>query len=161
MKIEPASAEDLPEILEIYRLARDYMASHGNPSQWAGGYPSRQLVESDIRAGRCMLCREGHRILGVFTFFVGEDPTYATIYDGRWQNSAPYGVMHRVAVRVHGQGVASFCFQWCFQQCGNLRIDTHEDNIPMQHALLKNGFVRCGTIFLADGQSRIAFQKIH
>lgn len=42
---------------------------------------------------------------------------------------------------------------------GNVRIDTHRDNQPMQALLKKCGFAYCGRIFLADGSERIAFQK--
>jgi len=30
----------------------------------------------------------------------------------------------------------------------------------MQHLLEKNGFVRCGRIFVANGSSRIAYHKV-
>ena len=39
-----------------------------------------------------------------------------------------------------------------------MRGDTHEDNLPMQRVLEKNGFQRCGTIFVEDGSPRIAYQ---
>ena len=41
----------------------------------------------------------------------------------------------------------------------SIRIDTHKDNIPMQRALAKHGFIKCGIIHLANGDERIAFQK--
>ncbi|HNZ83431.1 MAG TPA: GNAT family N-acetyltransferase, partial [Sedimentibacter sp.] len=48
---------------------------------------------------------------------------------------------------------------WCFEKCRNLKIDTHRDNIPMQNLLNKNGFIRCGIIYLENGDERIAYQK--
>ena len=48
---------------------------------------------------------------------------------------------------------------WGYEQCGNLKIDTHEDNVVMQHVLEKNGFERCGKIYTHDGTPRIAYQK--
>ena len=46
----------------------------------------------------------------------------------------------------------------------SIRIDTHAGNLPMQRALEKSGFSRCGTIYLKggaeDGDARIAFEKI-
>ena len=42
----------------------------------------------------------------------------------------------------------------------NLRIDTHEDNIPMRSFLLKHGFVECGIIYLENGEERIAYHKV-
>ena len=38
-----------------------------------------------------------------------------------------------------------------------VRIDTHEDNKPMQGALKKFGFRECGVIHLERGAERIAF----
>ena len=48
---------------------------------------------------------------------------------------------------------------WAWEQCRNLRIDTHRDNYVMQRLLEKNGFVRCGLIDLREGGERIAYQK--
>ena len=158
MKIEPATDERVPEILDIYAAARLYMREHGNLEQWNGNYPSREVVCADIEAGQLYLCTEGEEIYGVFCYFEGEDPTYREIFDGAWLNSRPYGVMHRVAVAKHQRGVASFCFSYCLSRCHNLKIDTHKDNFPMQKALEKNGFVRCGIIYLASGDPRIAYQ---
>lgn len=106
--------------------------------------------------------RKKDRVLAVFVFSVGEDPTYRYIEDGAWLNDAPYGVIHRIAVSesARGKGAAAFCMEWAFQQIGNLRIDTHENNIPMQRLIQKCGFLRTGRIYAEDGTPRIAFQKL-
>jgi GNAT superfamily N-acetyltransferase len=163
LSIRPATFADLPTVMEIYDGARQYMRTQGNPSQWAGGYPPKELIREDIEQGQCYLCTDtgSGEILGVFCFFLGDDPTYRRIDDGDWLNEAPYGVIHRIAVgkNAHRRGVASFCFSYAFARCGNVKIDTHRDNIPMQRSLEKNGFIRCGTIYLANGDPRIAYQK--
>ena len=41
----------------------------------------------------------------------------------------------------------------------SLKVDTHEENIPMQNLLKKNGFKYCGIIYLEDGGKRVAFEK--
>ena len=47
-----------------------------------------------------------------------------------------------------------------FLKCGNLRIDTHGDNIVMQNLLKKLGFNHCGTIYVEeDNYPRLAFEK--
>ena len=102
---------------------------------------------------------EDYHIRAVFYFAVEADPTYSYI-EGAWLNDAPYGVIHRIAVDGSGRGVAAECFAFAAQHCENLRIDTHEKNIPMQRCLAKNGFIRCGTIYLEDGDPRIAYQKV-
>ena len=158
MKIELATRERVEEILDIYENARKYMRAHGNMEQWNGNYPSREVILADIDAAQLYLCTEADEIYGVFCYFEGEDPTYLKIFDGAWLNDRPYGVMHRVAVAKHQKGVASFCFAYCLGRCHNLKIDTHKDNYPMQRALEKNGFQKCGIIYLASGDERVAFQ---
>ena len=49
---------------------------------------------------------------------------------------------------------------FCSDFCDNIRMDTHEDNKIMQHLLEKNGFIRCGTVHIFNGDPRIAYQKI-
>lgn len=99
-------------------------------------------------------------IEAVFMYDMREDPTYAVIEDGAWPNDRPYGVLHRIASSGRKKGVASFCMQWCFAQCGNLRCDTHDNNKVMQHVMKKNGFEYCGRIYVEDGSPRVAFQKV-
>lgn len=159
MRIELATKAHLDEILSVYASARAYMREHGNMEQWVGGYPSRELLETDIDKGQLYLCTEEGEICGVFCYFEGEDSTYKEIFEGSWLNDRPYGVIHRIAVARHCRGVASFCFSHCFALCQNLKIDTHADNLPMQRALEKNGFARCGIIYLENGAPRLAFQK--
>ena len=158
MRICKATEQDLPCILGIYEEARAYMRAHGNPTQWEGGYPSEELLRSDIAGGDLYVCREGPEILGVFAYFLGEDPTYGYI-EGAWCNDAPYGVIHRIAVKHHRGGIAGACFDYALSRCPELRIDTHKDNIPMQKALAKYGFTHCGTIYLENGDKRLAYQK--
>lgn len=159
MKIEKATLASLETVLEIYADARAYMREHGNAEQWSGGYPSESILRADIERGNLYLCTEGEEILGVFCYFEGEDPTYGRIDGGAWLNDKPYGVIHRIAVAKHQRGVASFCFDACLARCHNLKIDTHKDNYPMQRSLEKNGFTRCGIIYLENGDERIAYQK--
>ncbi|MBQ9805323.1 MAG: AraC family transcriptional regulator [Clostridia bacterium] len=159
MKIRRATAGELPQIMEIYAKAREYMKQNGNPDQWKDNYPPTELIREDIEREKCYLCVSMGEIYGVFYFCEEDDPTYSYIENGKWLNDSPYGVIHRIAVAKHGKGVASFCFDYALSLCGNLKIDTHAENLPMQKALAKNGFTRCGTIYLEDGSPRIAYQK--
>jgi len=58
------------------------------------------------------------------------------------------------------RGTATFCLNWALEQCGDLKIDTHRDNVIMQRALEKSGFTYCGIIYLKDGSERLAYQKV-
>ena len=159
MKIRKAVVNDLPVLQTIFAQARTYMRMHGNQNQWINGYPQEEVMLQDISVGACHVCVEGERIIGVFSYFPGPDPTYAYIEDGTWPDERDYGVIHRIAVTDHRKGVASFCYHYALEKCPVLRIDTHEENIPMQKSLLKNDFRRCGIIYLANGDPRVAFYK--
>lgn len=160
MEIRKSEMTELEKILELYVQARQFMKENGNPDQWGDFYPPREQIEEDIRSGNSYVCQEDGKILGVFFYEQGADPDYAEIYEGSWIGNGPYGVMHRVACPGSRRGVATFCVNWCVAQCGDLRIDTHQDNIPMQRMLEKNGFVRCGIIHPRIGGDRIGFEKI-
>lgn len=161
MIIRLAELREKDEILSIYDSARVFMRESGNPNQWAGKYPDEDTVLRDIENEKLYVCKENEDILAVFYYNVGIDPTYLKIYDGEWLDDEPYGVIHRIAVsdKARGKGVAKVCFDFAYDKCGNVRIDTHRDNIPMQRALEKNGFTRCGIIYLANGDERIAYQR--
>lgn len=156
--IQKAMLSQLPQIMAIYEKAREFMANNGNPDQWGTTDPPEETVRQDIISEKCYVNIKDGNICGVFYFSQDEDPTYRHI-DGAWLNDAPYGVMHRVAVGESGKGVAAECIRFAYERCPNLRIDTHEKNIPMQRCLAKNGFRRCGIIYLENGDSRIAYQK--
>ncbi|AKK11999.1 GNAT family N-acetyltransferase [Corynebacterium uterequi] len=159
MHITPATLSDLPRMLDIYATARDFMARAGNPTQWAGGYPSEQLLRQDIAAGDSFLVRDDDGVVrATFMFHVGEDPTYTRI-DGAWPNDAPYGTIHRVASDGSVRGVVATIVEHCARQIPNLRADTHRDNAPMQRALAATGFELCGIITLPDGSERLAYQR--
>lgn len=162
MTFRKAEERDIGRILEIYSEARDFMRKTGNALQWQGGYPDPSVVMRDIKDGYLYAALSGEDILGVFFFKVGDDPTYAKIYEGEWQSDSPYAVIHRVAVsrEAHGMGVGMQIFDYCFDRYPNLRIDTHRDNKPMQSSLLKAGFKYCGIIYLASGDERLAYQKM-
>ena len=157
--IEKATLSQLSQIMAIYDRARVFMAQTGNPDQWGMAYPPEEMIQQDILNGKCYVNLRGETIAAVFYFAVEEDPTYSYI-EGSWLNDEPYGVIHRIAVGESGKGVAAECFQFAFERCENLRIDTHEDNIPMQRCLAKHGFQRCGIIYLENGDPRIAYQKV-
>lgn len=160
MIIRNATLEELDEIKAIYNKAKSFMDNTGNQGQWTNDYPQRSLLTDDIKNKTLYVCLDNDKIVAVFCFFIGEEPTYNKIIDGQWINNEPYGVIHRIAVVVHQKGVASFCIKWCLSKFNNIKIDTHENNIPMQKTILKNGFKYCGIIKKQDGTSRLAYQSI-
>jgi len=159
MNIRKTTYDDIDKIMDIYHNAKIFMTKTGNPNQWIDGYPQVELIKSDIKNENSYLCLdENNNIIGTFCFIFGVEPTYANI-NGKWLNEKPYGVIHRIAVQTHTKNIGTFCLDWALEQCKNIRIDTHRDNIPMQKTLEKNNYQYCGVILWEDGSERIAFQK--
>ena len=159
MEIRHTKPADMDAVLALYDAARCFMAENGTPDQWVNGYPGADQLSLDMASGGSYVCVDGSAIVGTFYFALGDEPNYHRIDGGSWLNDRPYGVVHRITSAPGPRGVASFCLAWCFAQCGNIRIDTHRNNIPMQKTLIKNGYRVCGTIYLENGDERIAFQK--
>lgn len=156
-EVRHAVIEDLPRIEKIYAYARNFMAANGNPNQWGTTYPLLEWLEQDIEENTLYVICDENGIHGVFYFLIGEDPTYAEIYDGEWKDHSPYGTIHRIAGDGSG-GILGTAVAFCRKQIRHLRIDTHEDNKVMQNAVKKQGFERCGIIYVEDGTQRIAYE---
>jgi len=158
MQIRKTTLNDLSQVMEIYKYAQARMEDYGNKNQWLPGYPPQKMIEEDINNGLSYVCAEDDKILAVFFFSTEPDPTYTEI-DGAWKNEKPYGVIHRIARAEGAKGAGEFCINWCLSQAPSVRIDTHKDNAPMRKLLVKMGFEYCGTIWLANGDERLSFQR--
>lgn len=157
--IRKATYEDVPVLMEIFDKARHIMRRSGNMHQWNDNYPSEDIIWNDICHGHCIVLEEDGKVIATMAFIPGPDPTYSEIYDGRWLNDEPYYVIHRIAVTEPGHNCANTLLDWAFMQTKHVRIDTHKDNVIMQHILTKYGFAHCGRILLANGDPREAYQS--
>ena len=154
----PADAEG---IMQVFSAAKAIMVSTGNANQWREGYPSLEVVGSDIERNGSYVIEQDGWIVAYFAFLASPDPTYATIYDGEWlDDTLPYHVIHRIASYPDVHGVFDSIIDFCAATEPNLRIDTHRDNSIMQHVIAKHGFTYCGIIHIASGDERLAYQRI-
>ena len=160
MYIRNSERKDIEIIMSIYDNARKFMRQNNNLHQWTDGFPQQHIIEEDIKKRQSYVVIDSNdEIVCVFAFLEGPDITYSKIYDGEWPNNNDYHVIHRIAVREHKKGIASFVYDECLKKSPIIRIDTHRDNIPMQQSLKKNGFTYCGIIHLLNGDERLAYQK--
>ena len=159
MEIRHTVMADLPAVMDIYAYAREQMKANGNPHQWGSTNPPEATIAKDIQNKNSYVLEQNGVLCGVFTFIIGEDPTYQTI-EGQWKRDGVYGTIHRIAGGKGARGIFRYCLQFCESKISNIRIDTHRDNRIMQHLVEKHGFTRCGIIHIADGSPRIAYQKV-
>ena len=159
--IRRATPADIADIMQVMEAAKQTMRSSGNLHQWGEGYPSEAVIASDMERGGGYVMEEGGRVVAYFAFLASPEPTYGKIYEGRWlDDELPYHVIHRIASYPEVHHVFRDIMDYAFSQDKNIRIDTHRDNLIMQHNISKQGFTYCGIILLASGDERLAYQKI-
>lgn len=166
MKVRPAKRDDLGDIMTcVRRLKKEYFEEKGIP-QWQGDYPSRETFLSDIEGGRLFVMYMGECLVGFTSVCFEPDPCYTEIEGEGWKNDGAYAVVHRFGINPdwHGMGMGKALMGLADRFCeakkvSAIRADTHEANAAMIGLLKKCGFEERGTIHLADGAPRLAFEK--
>lgn len=159
--IRRALMSDKEAVEAVFSAARKIMVSSGNLHQWSAGYPSVENLRADIERDGAFVVEDAGCVVGYFAFLPSPEPTYATIYKGRWKDDQrPYHVIHRISSLPDAHGIFKSIIDYCHSVDGNLRIDTHRDNHIMRHNILKHGFTYCGIIHLASGDERLAYQRV-
>ena len=160
--IREAKLTDMAEIMKVMAAAKIIMWQSGNMSQWGEGYPSETVIIADMERNGGFVIEDDSNVVGYFAFLSSPEPTYARIYEGAWLDDAqPYHVVHRIASYPEVHGIFSSIMSFCFSHDVNIRIDTHKDNHIIQHNIMKYGFSYCGIIYLANGDERLAYQKLN
>ncbi len=167
--IRKTKKPDIPALMEIFSEARKTIAALGI-DQWQNGYPNAEVIAEDIEKEQSYLVEAEGRAIATFAMLTQGEPTYDEIFDGRWKTSGgreDYIALHRVAVSVacRGQGISTRIVEYAVQAARELgrasvRIDTHEGNVVMRKMLERHGFVHCGTIFLENGDPRVAYEYL-
>lgn len=159
--IRQATAADIPSIMQVLDYARVKMRQSGNANQWINGYPTTQAIMSDIERGGAFVVTDDDVVVAYFAFLPSPEPTYSRIYEGQWLDAeAPYHVVHRMGSLPTVHGIFKSVMDYCFSVDSNICVDTHRDNKVMQHLFEGYGFQYCGIIYLADGDERLAYQRI-
>ena len=178
MHIRKTTAADLDAVMDIIEEARRTIAALGI-DQWQHGSPNRAMLAEDIdlEQGRCVTVAvdgDDEAVVGTFALIEDGEPTYDLIEDGQWLTSDrdgaggwSYLAIHRVAISVahRGSGISTAILDYAADTArrlgrGSLRIDTHRGNLVMRRMLEKHGFVHCGTIYLQNGDPRVAYERV-
>ncbi|ETY74654.1 GNAT family N-acetyltransferase [Lactiplantibacillus fabifermentans] len=153
MYFKQATLDDLDTIIDILSDGRNQLAEAG-VNQWQGDYPSRKQITADIMQGAAYLFNaDDNATVGAVAVVPSPDATYDTA-DATWLNTTdPYVVIHRVAIHSShaGHGYATQLFEKIIAhitkehpEIKSIRIDTHTDNMAMQHLIAKMNFERVG-----------------
>ena len=151
--------------MDIVKQAQVYFKEQ-NIDQWQNNYPNEEVINNDIENGESYVMLDENNIIATTVISFTKETSYENILDGKWITNGDYGVIHRIAVdnTQKGKGLSHKIIKYAEDVCrqnkvNSLKVDTHEENIPMQNLLKKNGFKYCGIIYLEDGGKRVAFEK--
>lgn len=164
-----ADKNDLPRLLSMVEQAKESFRARGI-DQWQKGDPDGPGLLAAIGQKTVHVLDEEGQAIGMITVVRGPEASYNDI-DGAWLNDGPYAAFHRVCVEESrkGQGLAARLFAESEDHVRarglhNVRIDTHPDNLSMQHALEKSGYRLCGSLILQEGTEkgdpRLAYHKV-
>ena len=164
--------DDIDVMESIIDSGKTLLRSRGI-DQWQKGYPNREQLIADVDTGVGYVAELDGRVVGVCMVMSTEEHSYRTIRDGQWltAHDSGYVTVHRCAVApdCRGQGVIGFIFRSAMDMARaagapSVRLDTHLENLTMQHALEKNGFTRCGIVTLVggaeDGCLRVGYEQL-
>lgn len=86
--VRKAVMDDFPVILNIYATARAFMAKTGNPTQWAGGHPSADLLRECILAQKLFVFTDPDDFSQIAAVFILPSKTIRLMH--RSQKAAGY-----------------------------------------------------------------------
>lgn len=161
--IRKATINDKKEVLKIYEQAKVFIKTFNSP-QWQTGSPNEESFFADLKNSSLYVNVVDNKIVAVATL-ITDEPTYQNI-KGAWLNEEESIVIHRIATSTDEQkkGHAKAFLTYINEtlKYNNIKIDTHELNIPMKNFLIKNGFILCGeiTLFKEFDNKRLAYQKV-
>lgn len=165
--VNRATLRDTDDIMNIVEEARESIGRLGI-DQWQYGYPNREVMIRDIKAGVSFIVRvpdADNICVGTFAAIDSGDPAYDQIFEGSWLTSGSYIALHRFAVarKYWGTGVSDGIIEYLKSYCAergieSIRIDTHRGNYPMIRMLERTGFSMCGVIYLKNGEHRVAYE---
>lgn len=165
--MRPATVDDVPAIVATLEAGRALLAADGI-DQWQNGTgPDVDLVTSDVARGWGRVFLIGGQVAATAALIDEPEPSYAQMVDGAWQvrdgekgpanGSSPYATIHRVAVApaFRGMHVAQRFYARLIEEArargfAEIRVDTHADNVRMQHVISNAGFTRAGTVCISD-----------
>lgn len=159
--MRPATVDDVPAIVATLEAGRSLLAADGIDQWQNGAGPDVDLVTSDVARGWGRVFLIGGQVAATAALIDEPEPAYDQVVEGAWQvrgdAAAPYATIHRVAVApaFRGMHVAQRFYARLIEEArargfAEIRVDTHADNVRMQHVIASAGFTRACTVLIGN-----------
>lgn len=167
-----ARKDELDQVVEVINDAKALFKSEGS-DQWqdTDGYPNKESLENDLNRSELYVNVMDDVVVGCIVLSTLEEEAYDLIYDGNWNSSGKYTVIHRIAVRngFYGKGIAKEMMEYVIEKSkelnvSSIKVDTKLTNTRMVSLLMRFDFEIVGKInLLRDGvldKVRIALELV-
>jgi len=132
LKIEKGTLSDLNELFQIYLNGKKELESNGI-YQWYNHYPTRTIIESDLKKGILFRLKNGKKILGAINISEEQEPEYEII---NWEfDDSKVLVIHRLVVdpKYQGKGYAKKMMDFAEKYAtennySSIRLDAYSQN---------------------------------
>lgn len=159
-----STMEDVEAAVQIANEAKALLKRKGIAQWQRGTYPDWHVFAKDVEVGIGYVVEEVsddvREVVAVCAVTFTEEESYNHLLTGKWltEDGTCYATIHRSAVAraKQGRGISTFLFEAVGKMAKeypakSIRIDTHPDNLTMQGALGKAGFIKCNEFLLLDG----------
>ena len=145
MIIRHSSKNDIPKMLEIYETARAFMRSTGNMEQWINGYPSKEVLESDIdKNGNSVSGSKKKKVISYINSLNLSIPQKAMLIKSQYSNFKQYD--KQIFEYVNGQDMDFMSKATVLKKVGFTQFDNqiisyvkkHYPTITIQIDMLKS-----------------------
>ncbi len=150
IKVIKANHEDITNVIQIVDACRHAM-QHEGIFQWDKIYPSRSLIEEDIREGSMYIGQDHGIALGIVSLSEKQEDAYRQV---RWHGSEPALVVHRLCVNPDYQrcGIASqlmdFAENLALQRgYASIRLDAYTGNSKAVTLYERRGYRKAGQVY--------------
>ncbi|RHW52221.1 GNAT family N-acetyltransferase [Bombilactobacillus bombi] len=157
--------KDLQTVFTIIKQAQTLLKNE-HIDQWQDGQPSLAQLQQDILHQQSYVLISKQHICGTAVLLQQPEPNYLQLQTA-WHSQTVYATIHRFAIAQAHQGqhlgnrLLSHLITLGYQQgfC-NFRIDTHPNNLRMQHLIKEAGFIYRGSICLNKNpkKPRLAYE---
>ncbi|PWI28885.1 hypothetical protein DI383_14420 [Flavobacteriaceae bacterium LYZ1037] len=132
LKIEKGTLSDLNELFQIYLNGKNELEKKGI-YQWTDNYPTRSIIENDLKNGVLFVLKNGNEIIGAINISEEQEPEYETI---NWEfDDSKVLVIHRLVVdpKYQGKGYARKFMDFAEKYANennytSIRLDAYSQN---------------------------------
>lgn len=170
--MRPATVDDVPAIVATLEAGRALLAADGIDQWQDGAGPDVDLVTSDVARGWGRVFLIGGQVAATAALIDEPESAYDQVVEGAWQvrgdtaapagAASPYATIHRVAVApaFRGMHVAQRFYARLIEEArargfAEIRVDTHADNVRMQHVIASAGFTRACTVLIGNNPKNL------